>query len=108
MVAAGIEECEPVDASSQFDAEPERLFAFLQLKNESEEEQTVVVTFEHTSGHITGNARLTVPPDQPRWRTWASSRNIRRNGQWTAVVKTEDGTVLGRVAFEVGTGATGA
>ncbi|MEM6962535.1 MAG: DUF2914 domain-containing protein [Myxococcota bacterium] len=107
-IATSIEEREPVGASSEFQANPERLFAFLQVRNDRTEDVRVVVTFEHSSGLVTGNATLTVPPDQPRWRTWASSRNIRRTGTWTAVVKTEDGSTLGTLPFQVGTAESNA
>ena len=48
-----------------------------------------------------GHVKLSVPANQPRFRTWGNTRLIRDAGHWVAVVSTADGVELGRAPFEV-------
>jgi hypothetical protein len=96
----GIEDHEPIDDASIFEATDERVFAFVELANPGDEERSLDVTFEsaaRTSGHVT----LRVPAHMPRYRTWAWTRGAHAPGEWTAVVRDEDGRVLSRETFAV-------
>lgn len=100
-VAEDIENREPVGAASRFDNDTERLFAFVEAANESDEAGELVVSFESDDGTEVGFITLNVPPNVPRWRTWAWSRNVNEVGSWTAVIRTADGTELAREHFEI-------
>jgi hypothetical protein len=101
VVSRGIEEREPVDAADTFGAKSERLYAFVELHNESDRKRTAVVTFEGPDGKRTGFVELSVPAEQPRWRTWAYSKYVTEPGTWAAVVRTPEGKLLGRTEFEI-------
>ena len=101
IVAHGVEDHEPVGSSSRFNTDDERVFAFMEMANPSDEAKQVIVTFESNDGTAVGHVRVNVPANAPRWRTWAWSRQINRPGTWTAVLSTPDGTELGRERFEV-------
>lgn len=107
QLATAIEDREPVSPGTAFTTTDERIFAFLQLRNDGDAERTVVVTFERPDGARVGNATLAVPGHQPRWRTWASTRHVRQAGRWTAHVETEDGEPVGTLAFTVSRGGPG-
>lgn len=101
VVARGVEGREPVEASTSFTADDERVYAFVEMHNPAKEPSAVVVSFEPPDGGVaTGNVELAVGPS-PRWRTWAFTRGAQQEGQWTAVVRTLDGKVLAREPFEV-------
>lgn len=101
VVSEDIENREPVGAASRFDDETERLFAFVEAVNESDEAGELVVTFESEDGTEVGFITLEIPANAPRWRTWAYSRNIHEVGSWTAVIRTANGDELAREHFEI-------
>lgn len=101
IVARGVENREPVGAASRFDASAERIYAFMEMVNDGDEDREVVVTFERDDGTSVGNITVNIPANAPRWRTWAWSHRISTPGTWTAVISTADGTELGRERFEV-------
>jgi len=96
-----IEAREPVDAGDVFGASSDRLYAFFDIRNGSEEEQTFTVTFEGPAGRSTGHVELTVPAEVPRWRTWAWTRNATEPGDWVAEIRSADGTLLGSHDFTI-------
>ena len=100
VIARGVEGREPVGASSSFPA-GERLYAFLDAQNDTDEDVELYVTFEGPEGRSVGHVILDVPAHSPRWRTWAYSRVIDREGEWEAVVTTMDGQEVGRARFQV-------
>lgn len=102
VVTDGIDGREPATVSGDLKANDEPIYAFVELANQGAEEGSVVITFEHGSGKSVGHISLSVPAKQKRWRTWGRTRNIDRNGEWVAVVKTADGRELGRRTFAVG------
>ena len=101
VVATDIENREPVGASSRFDTDTDRLFAFVEAVNESDEDGELRVTFEAEDGAEVGFITLNIPANSPRWRTWAWSRNVHEVGSWTAVIRTADGAELAREHFEI-------
>jgi hypothetical protein len=103
VVTRAINEREPL-AGDQFSAGSDPVFAFLEINNPSEQNQSVVVTFEHEGGAKVGNVALEIPANQRRWRTWGRTSRIHRGGEWIAVVRTPDGQELGRTRFLVSAG----
>lgn len=101
VVSEDIENREPVGAASRFDRETDRLFAFVEAVNESDEAGELVVTFESEDGTEVGFITLEIPANARRWRTWAWSQNIHEVGSWTAVIRTADGDELAREHFEI-------
>lgn len=100
-VTLGVADREPLPVSD-FKLGDGPIYAFVELSNESDEEQSVVVTFESEGVPAVGHVTLTVPPNQPRWRTWAHTRMVQDPGLWTAVVSSQDGSRLAAETFEVG------
>ncbi len=99
VVTSGIEGREPV-ATTSFAAGKKPVYAFVEMKNPTADEQRIVVTFEH-QGRSVGHVKLSVPAEQARWRTWGRTHNVTTPGAWTAVVSTEAGDEIARKAFEV-------
>jgi len=102
VVARDVSGREPVEAGTSFPAEERPMVAFVDLANASDEDRSVHVTFEREDGEGVGHVSLDVPADVPRWRTWMRSRMVTSEGRWVAVVRTEDGALLGRARFMVG------
>ena len=98
-----VEDREPVDTiTSLAHDEPQRVYVFLDVANETDEEQPLEVVFEHQSGHTAGHVEVTVPAHASRWRTWAFSRNVTaRPGEWTAVVRDAGGSVVAELDMSV-------
>jgi hypothetical protein len=101
VLARDIEDREPVDADSRFSPDEERIYAFMEMVNASDEDKQVVVTFERDDGTSVGHIRVNVPAHSPRWRTWAWTRHANTPGTWTAVISTPEGTEIGRERFEI-------
>ena len=99
VIASAVQEREPVELEEGKVSEP--ILAFVELKNLSESESGVVVTFEHESGKKVGFVELSVPAESNRYRTWARTRNIQEAGTWTAIVQSKTGEELARKTFTV-------
>lgn len=99
VVARSVERREPAGAGP-FPADLERVYAFVQARNEGAEEVELAVVFVSPGGQRGAPIALRLPP-APRWRTWATTRHAREAGTWTAVVLAPDGTELARRTFEV-------
>ncbi len=99
VIASDIQEREPVELTDAKIEEP--VVAFVELKNPEDAEMGVVVTFEHEGGQKVGFVELSVPGNSSRYRTWARTRNIKKPGEWTAVVKSKSGEELARKSFQV-------
>jgi len=102
VLAHGVESREPADGGRSVfkDGEADAIYAFVEVENREHLPGTIVVSFESPAGPTVGNVRLPVGAS-PRWRTWAFSRAIRGPGEWTAVVRDQEGRVLAREPFSV-------
>lgn len=100
-VTRTIEGREPVDGGTTFVASHDKLYAFVDIRNEGDELEIVHVTFERPDGRTTGHVELDIPANVGRWRTWAFTRHAQMPGDWVAVLATDDGVVIGRVPFSV-------
>ncbi len=104
ITASNIEDREPVAASPVFADGEDRVYAFLELSNESSEAKTVTVFFMSPSGKVHGGVELAVPANAARWRTWAYTRFADELGLWRVEVRSSAGALLGSLPFEVAEG----
>ncbi|MBK6518850.1 MAG: DUF2914 domain-containing protein [Polyangiaceae bacterium] len=98
--ASSIESREPVEPEETFSAaQTEKLYAFLELANESKAESKITVTFIPPIG---AHSKVTLKVgDKIRWRTWAQRKSPKAIGTWKVVVHDESGRELGHRSFEV-------
>ncbi len=73
------------------------MYAFVEVRNESEDDKTLLVHFIGPEGQVSGG----IPASTPRWRTWAYTRNATKPGLWRVEIRSEDGTLVGALPFEV-------
>jgi len=102
VIAKNVDKREPVDAGTSFKkSELGKLYAFVEVENPEADKSEIVVRFLPPGEKASrGNVDLEVGASK-RWRTWASTRTIDREGTWQAVVTTQDGRELARQSFEV-------
>ncbi|MEM9071937.1 MAG: DUF2914 domain-containing protein [Myxococcota bacterium] len=101
LLARRVEAREPVSPATTFSASNERLYAFFELQNSSDEDQFLSVTFEGPDGRSTGHVELEVPAESWRWRTWAWSQHVNEPGSWRAELRTEAGELVAAHDFFV-------
>ena len=102
VITSGIESREPVDTTDELVlGQHERIYAFVEALNHTDEEGALDVTFEPESGEVTGHVTLNIPANTTRWRTWAFTRHVYTPGRWRVVVRDNAGTVVAERAFEV-------
>jgi len=104
ITAPEVEGREPLAASAVFGHNEEKIYAFLDVSNESSEEKILTVFFVGPSGKVSGGVELSVPPSVPRWRTWAYTRFVDEVGLWRIEVRSPTGVLLGALPFEVAEG----
>ena len=104
VTAPEVERREPVAASSIVGHHDERVYAFVEVSNESAEDKTLLVHFIGPDGQVSGGIELRIPAASPRWRTWAYTRHATKPGLWRVEIRSEDGTLIGALPFEVETG----
>ncbi|MEM7435721.1 MAG: DUF2914 domain-containing protein [Myxococcota bacterium] len=103
MTAPSIEAREPV-APTSFFVHEEKVVAFLDVANASEADKTLTVFFIAPSGKATGGVELSIPANKPRWRTWAYTEHTDEVGLWRVEVRSESGSLVAAVPFEVSGG----
>lgn len=101
MTAPAVEHREPVAPSTIFGSHEEKIYAFLDVRNESDEARVLVVHFIGPDGFASGGIELSIPPNVPRWRTWAFTKHAKEPGLWRVDVRNLDGELLGALSFEV-------
>lgn len=105
VLATDVVDRAPVGAGTTFRAaDTERLFAFLEVRNDAPTDSELVVVFRRTDStdrDERGGVSLTVPAAQRRWRTWSFTRHAKAPGAWEAVVRTADGDELARAPFVI-------
>ena len=104
IATTGIEDREPIDPRERFDVDElernGRVFAFFDLRNESDADAHLNAVFVSPSGLAHGQVELTVPANARRWRTWAYTRAL-ATGTWDIELRAADGIVVGHTRFEV-------
>ena len=104
ITASEVEHREPVAASSVFGRHEERIYAFVEVSNESEDDKVLLVHFIGPDEQVSGGIELEIPPTVPRWRTWAHTKHAKKPGLWRVEIRSTDGTLLGALPFEVESG----
>lgn len=90
---------EPVEPEETFEAGTKKLYAFIELANDTKQKSKVTVTFVPPMG---GATKVTLDVgDKSRWRTWALRKNPSAVGTWKVIVKDEQGRELAHRSFEV-------
>jgi hypothetical protein len=100
VLAHGIDNKEPQDVSTSFNAKESRVYAFVEVENPEKLPGEVTVEFEPPKGKAQGEVKLAVG-EGARWRTWAFTRQAHEPGEWTAIVRDSKGHELGRQTFNV-------
>lgn len=105
VLAADVVDRAPVGAGTTFRAaDTERLFAFLEVRNDAATDGELVVVFRRTDStdrDERGGVSLTVPAAQRRFRTWSFTRHAKAPGAWEAVVRTAGGDELATAPFVI-------
>ena len=101
VVAHDIADREPVGVGAPITTAQDRVYAFVEVRNASNDGRAVRIQFDGPGGRRVGNVTLEVPGAQRRFRTWGYTRYIETPGTWRATVIAEDGTVLASQEFEV-------
>jgi hypothetical protein len=101
VIASGVSDREPVGAAASYEAGAnDRIYAFVEVGNESRVESELTLSFYRDGGRELGGSRLEVGA-APRWRTWSFTRVANKPGKWYAVVRDGEGKELGRKGFTV-------
>jgi hypothetical protein len=101
ITTSQIEKREPVDPTSVFGPTHEKVYAFVEVSNESESDKRLFVHFIGPNEKVTGGIELEIPASVPRWRTWAYTRHFDAPGLWRVEIRDEEGSLLGALPFEV-------
>lgn len=101
-VATGIIDREPIDAGQVFSATLDRIYYFTEVQSE-------MPTSEITHVWYYGDremARVTLPIEGSRWRTWSSKQILPGwTGQWKVEAVTMGGAVAASQPFSIEAGA---
>ncbi len=103
VTATDVEAREPVEAAAVFGS-LQRVYAFLEVSNDAAEATSLTVNFIGPSGQVRGGMVLAVPAESLRWRTWAYTERAEEHGLWRVEVRSDDGTLVGTLPYEVGPG----
>lgn len=100
VIARAVDGREPKSPDVLFNAKESKIYAFVEVENPEKAPGAVHVAFLPPSGDAHGDVTLAVG-DSARWRTWAFTRQAHEAGEWTAVVRDDQGKELARQSFEV-------
>lgn len=92
---------EPVGATSSFSSQDDRIYAFVEVSNETEWPKKLLVHFIGPNANVTGGIELEIPASVPRWRTWAYTKFFDQPGLWRVEIRDEEGHLVGALPFEV-------
>lgn len=103
-VAAGISDREPIDAGEVFSPGLERIYYFTEVQSQSPSTEITHVWYFGDREM----ARITLPVEGSRWRTWSSKQILPSwTGKWTVEAVSADGTVIASQDFSVEAGSAG-
>ncbi|MBN2803707.1 MAG: DUF2914 domain-containing protein [Deltaproteobacteria bacterium] len=100
VIANGLSEREPVDPGTSFViGASEKIFAYLDVKNETEQEAVIYVSWKRPDRDKEfGKTELTVKPAKS-WHTWSFTRNAKWEGRWEAIVTNSQEEIIARAPF---------
>lgn len=101
LTTSEISKREPADSPSSFGPQHEKVYAFVEVSNESETDKSLFVHFIGPNGKVSGGIELGIPASVPRWRTWAYTRHFDAPGLWRVEIRDAQGSLLGVLPFEV-------
>jgi hypothetical protein len=101
LTTSAIVQREPGDLTTTFGPHHERVYAFVEVSNESEADKSLFVHFIGPKGKVSGGVELEIPASAPRWRTWAYTRYFDAPGLWRVEIRDAEGSPLGALPFEV-------
>ncbi|MGB8331606.1 MAG: DUF2914 domain-containing protein [Polyangiales bacterium] len=101
VTTSEIADREPVAVSSAFSADEDRVYAFVEVSNRSDQAKVLMAHFIGPDGQVSGGIELRIPAMAPRWRTWAYTRHARDPGLWRVEIRGPEGSLLGALPFEV-------
>jgi hypothetical protein len=99
VLAHGVDAREPQEATSRFKRNDDRVYAFVEVANSSDDGKISVV-FQPPTGGALAEIPLEVKKS-PRFRTWAFTRKAHEAGQWGVTVRDEKGRILAKETFTV-------
>ena len=98
VLAAGMENRQPVGTAVTFPADVGRVYAFTRVVGAAEEGSVTHVWYH--AGQVKAEVRLPVRSDD--WRTWSSKAVLPGwTGEWLVEVQGADGRVLASLPFQV-------
>jgi hypothetical protein len=101
-LATAIEGGQPVDPRTTFSkASDERVYCFVRLDNIAEVETSISIGWERADRPSDSPGASLRVPAQERYRTFAFTGTRRPAGRYRCVVRSEGGSVLGRIEFEL-------
>lgn len=100
VITSAIENREPVAGGETLKL-GEPVYAFAELVSGKGGPTAVEIVFEDDKGRKVGHAKLDVPSDKARWRTWGRSARVNKAGQWTAVLMDGENNELSRADFQI-------
>ncbi len=98
VIAAGIEDREPVGVADRFSSDTATVYCFLEANNIAADIEVAFVWI------LNGTEILETPmalKAAPRWRTWAAKNLYGLEGDWKVELRDASGTVLRTVEFKV-------
>jgi hypothetical protein len=102
VLASGIESRRPLDPATSFSkADGDRIYCYVRVANPEREETAVYIGWEPVDRPSEELGREQTVQAQPEWVTFAFTTRQRRAGRYRCVVKTADGEVIGRAAFDL-------
>ena len=100
VLAHGVDNHEPQEATSSFKTQDDRVYAFVELQNPQKIEGKIHVVFTSPDGKTQPEIELGVGPTK-RFRTWAFTKKAHQAGEWGVAVRDGEGRVLARDKFTV-------
>ncbi len=101
VISKGVKGREPVGATRSFrQGAQDRIYAFVEVGNRDQTPSELYVSFVEKSTGKGQRVPIKIGAGS-RWRTWVFTRNAKKPGKWSALVKNAKGKTLASTSFEV-------
>ena len=98
----GVESASPVDPRQRFSqGSDERVYCFFRLQNPEARATQVTMTWEQPGHPPQGSPREIDVPARQRFGYYAYLTTGQRSGPFQCVIRTQQGSVIGRIDFEI-------